>query len=73
MSAKIEALSLSATTFAHRHNEGGTVDSICCSCFATIATRSLDEDLRMAEAHHACEALAKDREQERRDSNSHAA
>jgi len=40
--------------FTHRHNFGGTVDSICHQCFRTIATAEHEADLERVEQDHVC-------------------
>jgi hypothetical protein len=40
--------------FSHRHNDDGTVDSICLKCYWTIATEETEADLADAEAAHDC-------------------
>jgi len=42
--------------FAHRANPDGTFDSICCVCFATVATLDTDTDLARVERQHVCDA-----------------
>lgn len=44
--------------FSHRQNEDGTFDSICRSCFATIATTKSEHQLDSFERAHVCDALA---------------
>jgi hypothetical protein len=42
--------------FAHRRNPDDSIDSICTSCFQTIATsRDGEYGLRAQEASHACD------------------
>jgi hypothetical protein len=41
--------------FPHRLNDDGTIDSICDSCFATVATATVEADLESLEATHLCE------------------
>jgi len=41
--------------FPHRRNWDGTFDSICPSCFATIATTETEAELAMAEDKHVCD------------------
>jgi hypothetical protein len=41
--------------FPHRLNCDGTIDSICDSCFATVATATVEADLEPLEAVHFCE------------------
>jgi len=41
--------------FVHRSNSNGTTDSICKSCFLTIATAMWEADLDSAEQAHKCD------------------
>ena len=41
--------------FPHRRNWDGTFDSICPSCFVTIATKDSETELAAAEAAHICD------------------
>ena len=43
--------------YRHRHNENGTIDSICVQCFATVATCNLEADLNRLERGHTCDPL----------------
>ena len=45
---------VSTLQFAHRINVDGTIDSICCDCFVTIATEYSESDLERNERDHAC-------------------
>ncbi len=45
----------SQSTFPHRHNIDGTYDSICTTCFATVATQRVEEDLALPEQIHVCD------------------
>ena len=45
---------VSTLQFAHRINDDGTIDSICCDCFVTIATESWESDLERNERDHTC-------------------
>jgi hypothetical protein len=40
--------------FIHRRNAHATMDSICLTCFATVATVQLEKDLVEIEMLHAC-------------------
>jgi hypothetical protein len=40
--------------YAHRPNKGGSYDSICAACFATIATVRDEAELAQFEYDHAC-------------------
>lgn len=42
-------------SFAHRYNRNGTIDSICKSCFATIATSNWEFALEQKELAHSCD------------------
>ena len=48
--------------FAHRHNSDGTVDSICYTCFMTVATEASELELMKAEQDHDCYDLARSKE-----------
>ena len=41
--------------FAHRFVPGGTVESICARCFATVASATSESDLALKEAQHVCD------------------
>lgn len=43
--------------FPHRRNLDGTIDSICTMCFATVATKGHESDLKAAEDAHLCSGL----------------
>ena len=45
---------VSTLQFAHRINDDGTIDSICCDCFVTVGTESSEADLERVEHDHAC-------------------
>lgn len=45
------------TLFAHKENLDGTWDSICSSCFQTIAVEGSKADLFAAEQSHKCPGL----------------
>ena len=45
--------------FPHRHNADGTFDSICASCFVTVATEDNERDLLDWERNHVCSGLAR--------------
>jgi hypothetical protein len=42
--------------YPHRHNRDGTVDSICLSCLATVATSKSEAVLVGFEKAHVCDA-----------------
>lgn len=41
--------------YCHRRNEDGTFDSICRSCFLTVATTKNEDQLDMFERQHVCD------------------
>jgi hypothetical protein len=41
--------------YVHRSNLNGTTDSICKSCFLTVASAIWDADLESAEREHKCD------------------
>jgi hypothetical protein len=43
--------------FPHRHNEDGSHDSICPTCFATVATETNESKLRLRELAHNCDPM----------------
>jgi hypothetical protein len=43
--------------FPHRHNNDGTYDSICDTCFVTVARVKLEADLAAFEARHVCDPV----------------
>jgi hypothetical protein len=43
------------STFPHRKNEDGTVDSICPMCFRTVASCVAEWQLAKSEREHICE------------------
>ncbi len=43
--------------FHHRHNENGTVDSICPRCYLTIATAKDEQHLFRREKIHNCDLV----------------
>ena len=45
-------------TFAHRPNSNGTIDSICMTCFMTIATKPTENELVHDENRHDCKEVA---------------
>ena len=42
------------TRFAHRHNKNGSWDSICKTCFRTVATENHEGELTHPEERHIC-------------------
>ena len=40
--------------FPHRQNDDGTYDSICTSCFLTVATARSEGELKALEKNHVC-------------------
>ena len=43
-------------SFPHRHNHDGSTDSICPSCFRTIARTRCETELVALESAHECDA-----------------
>lgn len=43
------------TTFRHRPNRNGSHDSICLTCFKTVLTKEIEEELVAGEETHLCE------------------
>lgn len=43
--------------FAHRSRVDGTVDSICLSCYQTVAATTKESDRDAQEAGHQCEGV----------------
>lgn len=41
--------------FAHRTNRDGSIDSICTTCFQTIASEDVDGKLISHEERHSCD------------------
>jgi hypothetical protein len=41
--------------FPHRHNRNGSHDSICISCYATVASVQNEADLAQHEQKHVCD------------------
>ena len=41
--------------FPRRQNPNGTFDSICLTCFKTVATVSMEEDLTEFDRQHVCD------------------
>jgi hypothetical protein len=46
-----------ALKFAHRSRPDGTVDSICMSCYRTVAVTTTEADQKSQEAAHVCNGL----------------
>jgi hypothetical protein len=42
-------------TFPHRLNRDGSFDSICLKCFATIANKVTETELKPSEKLHTCD------------------
>ena len=40
--------------FPHRRNKDGSFDSICLTCFATVASHLTDEELKEHDKNHLC-------------------
>jgi hypothetical protein len=51
---KMAIAQFSQSSFAHRRNPDGTVDSICKHCFLTAAHAKEESDLQEAEEAHVC-------------------
>jgi hypothetical protein len=47
-------VSQSTSRFPHRHNRDGSYDSICISCYATVASVQNEADLAQLEQDHVC-------------------
>jgi hypothetical protein len=45
------------STYRHRHNEGGTFDSICPHCYLTIASANKEQGLYVLERLHECDPV----------------
>lgn len=43
--------------FVRRTNINGTMDSICCKCFVTVATARREFELDGAERNHTCDPV----------------
>lgn len=54
-------MQLNALTFAHRHNQDGSFDSICPQCFATVAKTKDEALLAQFEREHICDPYMLDR------------
>jgi hypothetical protein len=44
-------------TFQHRHNRNGSYDSICCTCYLTVATARQEFGLHHYERTHSCDPI----------------
>jgi hypothetical protein len=44
-------------TFRHRHNRDGVIDTICCECFMTVASASVEQGLAQHEETHVCDPV----------------
>jgi hypothetical protein len=44
-----------SVTFAHRRNPDKSIDSICTTCFRTIASEDTDDKLTAHEKRHLCD------------------
>jgi hypothetical protein len=42
-------------TFAHRYTEDDLIESICMTCFLTVARSQNEQEMRKNEGGHACE------------------
>jgi len=45
------------TNFHHRHNENGSMDSICLHCYLTVASDPDEQQLFFQERDHYCDPL----------------
>ena len=43
-----------ARTFAHRYTEDDLIESICMTCFLTVARSQDEQEMEANEASHAC-------------------
>ena len=43
--------------FPHRHNKDGSFDSICDTCYVTVARVKAETDLMQFEARHVCDPV----------------
>jgi len=43
--------------FPHRHNNDGTFDSICDTCYSTIARVKVEDELLPFERRHVCDPV----------------
>ncbi len=43
--------------FPHRHNNDGSFDSICDTCYATVARVKTESELTQFEARHVCDPV----------------
>ena len=43
-----------APFFPHRRNKDGSFNSICLKCFATVASRMTEEELKEQDKKHVC-------------------
>lgn len=48
---------LSKPQFQHRHNNDGSFDSICDTCFVTVARVKAEADLTAFETQHVCDPV----------------
>jgi len=46
-----------ANAFQHRHNRDRSYDSICCTCYLTVATATQESSLTDYEHLHACDPI----------------
>jgi hypothetical protein len=47
---------IAMTLYPHRRNRDGSFDSICPTCFMTVATAKTETELADADAKHICES-----------------
>jgi hypothetical protein len=51
-------LTSSKANFPHRHNPDGSHDSICATCYATVAQAQDEQELDASETAHVCHPTA---------------
>jgi len=49
-------MSVKSTLYPHRHNEDGSYDSICTTCYATVASSWEETALAEHESAHTCDS-----------------
>jgi hypothetical protein len=50
-------MTATAMNFPHRRNQDGEYESICRTCFATVATAKNEAELLTFEKAHTCDAM----------------
>jgi hypothetical protein len=43
-----------SATYPHRHNADGSYDSVCMTCFITVASTKTEDELVPFEKNHVC-------------------